>query len=662
MPTEVAHRGQSSSEATRIAWAVAALAISLLPHVGRLPGWVLLLFALASAWRLGAANRGWPLPSTVIRMVITAAGFLLVLATYRTVNGLYAGSALLAVMMALKLLETRQRRDLQVLMFIAYFMVAALLLDRQEVWTLPYLIVATWLITVSLLQAVREGEPLPLRTAAGMVTRMLAAALPIAALLFVLFPRVPGPFWAMPSSGAGTTGLSDTMSPGTVSKLSLSDAVAFRVEFRDEPPPPSQRYWRGPVLHHFNGSSWRQPSPLPLRKGTVETEGRSIRYRVTLEPTDRRWLMALDVPSDWTWYDAWMADDLQLRSRRPVDRLIAYEARSWPDFKAERRLPGLIRKRSLQLPIEQNPRTRAMARELREQYANDGALVDAVLRHFREQPFVYTLQPPALLGRGPMDQFLFETRRGFCEHYASAFTLLMRAAGIPARVVTGYQGGELNPYTGQFVVRQRDAHAWAEVWLEGRGWTRVDPTGAVAPERIELSLEDALPEGEPVPGRYLRSSEFLRQLQLSWDALNSAWNEWILGYGPEKQRRLMEHLGFEDPDWRTLTAVLTAALGVVLGIVALTLAIRYKPRRADPVQRLYQRFVRRLARRGLDRRTGEGPVDFARRAADSLPGAADGIHAITGQYVALRYEPMASAEAEALAVAELRRIISRFRP
>jgi hypothetical protein len=295
---------------------------------------------------------------------------------------------------------------------------------------------------------------------------------------------------------------------------------------------------------------------------------------------------------------------------------------------------------------------------MRTRYANDRSLLTAVLAKFTQEPFVYTLRPPALRGRDPVDEFLFDTRRGFCEHYASAFTVLMRAAGIPARVVTGYQGGELNPISNRMTVRQSDAHAWSEVWLQGEGWVRVDPTAAVAPNRIELSLADAVPAADLTSGRRLRSVPGLMQLQQAWDAVDSAWNEWILGYGPDQQIAFLRSLGIHDPDWRTLAAFLGATLAALIVGLTLWTAWRYRPPPADEVQRLYRRYARRLARRGIRREPWEGPLDYCERSAAGLPAFAGAIHRITTCYVRLRYQ----GETQKSELDRMRKLVRSFRP
>jgi hypothetical protein len=341
-----------------------------------------------------------------------------------------------------------------------------------------------------------------------------------------------------------------------------------------------------------------------------------------------------------------------------VDQLRAYDVRSYPDARTDLDLPPALRALDLRLPPGRNPEAQRLAQALRAEYETDRGLLYAVLARFRDEPFVYTLQPPPLTSGDPVDEFLFETRRGFCEHYASSFAVLMRGAGIPARVVTGYQGGEVNPLSRRMTVRQSDAHAWAEVWLEGEGWVRVDPTAAVAPERIELSLADALPYGERIPGRFLRTLPGLEQLRQGWDALDAAWNDWVLGYGPDRQLALLRSLGVSDPDWRALAVALALAVGCALVALAGWLAWRYRPPAPDETQRLYQRFQSLLARRGLQRHHWEGPVDFAERAMRLRPADAAAIGGITRSYVRLRYEE----DPRPGELERLRRLVQAFRP
>ncbi len=645
--------------ALRLGWMLAALALALAPAITRLPAWVTAAFSCAALWRLAVLRFGWRLPPAWLRLALALVGVFGVLYSFRTFNGLEPGGALLVVMAAMKLLETRARRDIQVLAFIGFFMVLTQLLYDQPIWSLPWLVLAVAAITLALLQGMRGGEPLPWRAASGLVMRMLAFALPVALVLFLLFPRVPGPFWAMPARGAGgLTGLDDEMSPGTVSRLIQSDEVAFRVSFEGPGPRPAERYWRGPVLERFDGWTWRDTERFPQLQPQIELRGPRHRYRMYIEPNGRPWLLAMDYPARWSERDAVLTHEYQLVTRRAIDSLRVVDIESWPQAVPEPAIAPGMRARMQQLPDGRNPRSVALGRELRAVADSDAAFVEAILARFRNEPFVYTLNPPALTGGHPVDDFLFRTRRGFCEHFASAFTVMARAGGVPARVVTGYQGGEVNPYSNRLVVRQSDAHAWAEVWLEARGWMRVDPTGAVAPNRIELSLADALPAGEVLPGAGLRNLPVIRELSQSWDALTSLWTDWVLGYGPERQLALLARLGMPGGDWRNLIAALVVLVAVLLAALALWLAWQLRGPPTPEALRLYRTFCRRLRRSGLPRAPQEGPRDYAARIARTRPDLAAVVRRITALYLALRYEPSAPPGA----LPTLRTELRRFQP
>ncbi len=643
----------------RLGWMLLALAAALVPVALRLPPWITGVFLLAAAWRYTAARRGWDLPGRWLRLALALALVAGVLYSYRTLNGLEAGSALLVAMGAMKILETRARRDIQVLAFIGYFLVLTQLLYDQPVWSLPWLVLTVAAITLALLQGVRHGPPLGASEGIGLVGRMLAFAVPVAAVMWVLFPRVPGPFWALPSTGAsGLTGLDDEMSPGTVTRLIQSDEVAFRVSFEDDVPPNALLYWRGPVLERFDGITWRDGERWPLRSPAMGLRGEPVRYRMVIEPNGRPWILALDYPVRWGDGDILLTHEFQLVTRQPLENLRAVELVSYPAAVPETALGDGARLRLTRLPAGRNPRTVALAAELRRASASDADFVNAVLNRFRSEAFVYTLQPPALAGAHPVDEFLFRTRRGFCEHYASAFTVLARAAGIPARVVTGYQGGELNPVSNRVVVRQSDAHAWSEVWLDGQGWVRVDATGAVAPNRIELGVAEALPAGEALPGAALRGLPLLERLRQNWDALNTVWNDWVLAYGPERQQAFLEWLGLRGADWRTLVLGLTLFVAAVMASLAAWLAWQSRGPGPDPVLRPYRRFCAKLAAAGLERAPAEGPQDFAGRVAALRPDLAAAVAGITDDYVALRYGP----EADPARLRALRQQVRSFSP
>ncbi len=616
------------------------MAVATAPHAMHIPAWPIAAAVLIACWRWLALRQRWRLPGIVVRLMLAVVGFVAVFAAYRTINGVDAGTALLIVMMAMKLTETASSRDLVVLLFISLFLVVANFLYDQSPWSLVWAVPAVWLSCTALLQVSRENRPVAALPALRASGSLLLQALPLMLIIWILFPRVPGPFWALPSASSGaTTGLSDEMAPGSITQLTKSGAVAFRAEFDGQLPPPAERYWRGPVLKQFDGGGWKARQTTPYRQDSLDVDGPPLAYTLYLEPHDQRWLFALDLldPAAVPRY-AVFTSEFQLTSRKRVTNLLRYEVQSFTRYRADTELPVWLRRPYLDLPRGRNPRTAALAAQWREAGASDDAIVQRALAMFRNEEFVYTLQPPALDVRGnPVDQFLFDTRRGFCEHYASAFAVLMRSAGIPSRIVTGYLGGTENPLNGLMTVRQSDAHAWTEVWIAGRGWQRVDPTGAVAPERIESGLSDALPLGESLPGLAFADSELLWRLRHGWDAVSAKWNEWVLGYGQATQASFLRWLGMDNPSIRNLLLALTVAVSGVLMVLSLWLALRARPAPGDPLVPIYNRFCARLAARGTARQPTEGPLDFAGRAAAAHPEAAAEIDAITRLYLSLRY-------------------------
>jgi protein-glutamine gamma-glutamyltransferase len=629
------------SDTTGLVATLAALGLATVWHVAHLPAWITLLLVAAGAWRWAAVKREWRLPSKGVRVALTALATLGVFFSYRTFNGLEAGTAFLVLMAAVKLLETRSARDLTVLVFIGYFLQFAALLRSQAPLQLPFLFVCVIVSTAALMRLHAGASPEPVRLTFRRTGAMFLQALPLTALLFLLFPRLPGPFWGIASAQTGRTGLNDEMTPGDVSDLTASGEVAFRVRFDSSLPPPVQRYWRGPVLHEFDGRSWRHPRAQAFREQPVRYLGAPLDYQITLEPHDRHWILALDIPSDWPRREAFRSYDYQLISPRAITDVASYRLRSYPSYVAGAELSLAMRRRDLQLPPDGNPRSVMLARQMAAQHGNPRETVRAVLRMFREQEFVYTMRPP-LLAADPVDEFLFGTRRGFCEHFASAFTFVMRAAGIPSRIVTGYQGGEFNPLGGYLVVRQSDAHAWSEVWIDGSGWVRIDPTAAVAPERIERGLIAALGQGEPVPGRLRSENALWMQADLAWDLVNDFWNERIVRFDARRQLEMLEELGFDRPDWRTLGFGLAAALAAFFVSLSLFLAWRFRAPQRDWPARLHATAARRLGQRGLTPGPTEGPVAFLDRATECCPDLAGELREIRKLYVSLRYGPQPS--------------------
>lgn len=616
-------------------WGVAGFALAVSPHVPDLKFWIVLLAAALATLRITIEIKQWRMPPKWALILVGFTCLLSVLLSYRTLNGVEAGTAFLVVTGGMKLLETRNVRDLTVLIFVSYFLLFAGFLYHQSLVRLPWMLVTILFLTATLMRT-HQTVPMRIREAFGLTGKMLLQALPIAILLFLFFPRLPGAFWSAPPRDRATMGLDEEMSPGDVSELSVSGEIAFRVRFDGKLPPPRERYWRGLVLHDFDGRTWRRLSIFAPQQ-PLTMQGPAYDYKVMLEPHNRRWVFALDAVTDWPRERAMQTFDQQLLARDPIASMTTFSLQSHTAYRIEGPLPTMTRKMDLRSG-DGNPRSKQLATDLRMRAGSDAAFVQAVLAKFRDEQYFYTLEPPRLEADS-VDDFLFNTRRGFCEHFASAFTLLARAAGIPARVVTGYHGGEFNPMGGYFIVRQSDAHAWSEVWLEGQGWVRVDPTAAVAPERIERGLDAAMSESEPVPGRLLARSTALTQIRLAWDAINTFWNDQIVDFGAVQQRSLLSYFGVEDADWEALGIAMVIALAAFFAALSLYLAWQFRPRTRDPVARIYARLCRRLAGKQLPRLPHEGPNDYITRIMQARPDLVTPLTEARALYINLRYGP-----------------------
>jgi protein-glutamine gamma-glutamyltransferase len=639
-------------------WGIfACLALAMLAHLGSLPVWVLVTVAVSGGLRLVLARRGRPAPPRALRLGITAVAVVLLFAQFRTFNGLSAGAALLALVAGLKMLETETQRDIYVITLSIYFISVAALLESTSFWLFAYLIAVCWLTTAALLR-LTGTLPLPgWRRCLRYSGRLLGQALPLAAALWLLFPRFAGPLWHIPDYGrVASSGLSDSMSPGDIDQLAMSDEVAFRVHFAGATPPPQERYWRGPVLHDFDGHTWMRSYSGQFGAPTFAAQGPAYDYTVSLEPNQRRWLFALDWPSRWSEADAGLSRDYTLMRREPVSRPIDVVATSHTHVRWTAPLSAAMRAGDTRLPPDRNPRSVQLAQSLRREHPDDAEYVRAVLAMFTQQPFYYTLTPPKSADDS-VDAFLFDSKRGFCEHYASAFAMLMRAAGIPARVVTGYQGGTFNPFADYWMVLQSDAHAWDEVWIEGSGWLRVDPTSAIAPERVELAAGETLNAGA-MAGGWRRRFPWLGDARLQLDALKQIWRERILFFDQSSQKQLLESLNIPEPDGQKLVLLLAAALTLVLCWLTWTVRreVDHAPR--DALNRAYSRLCEKLAAAGIPRRSHEGAEDYASRVARQRPDLSPRVTELCLQYSSLRY----AAPPAPITVNEFDAAVRAFRP
>ncbi|TCO75683.1 transglutaminase TgpA family protein [Chromatocurvus halotolerans] len=651
-----------------LAWIIAAQLLLLLPHVLRLPLWIVLLYGAAFFWRLQIYRGRSAVPNRWLKLLFIGASMAGIAASYGSVIGLEPTVALLLVAFALKLLESVARKDGYVVIFLGFFICITEFLFSQDLLIVIYSAVVVWVLTTALIALHRSAaidDTGPMRLAAV----MLLQAVPLMLVLFFLFPRI-GPLWNVPiKTQAAKTGVSDMLRPGDISSLAQSSDVAFRASFAREVPPVSSLYWRGLVMSRIDEGAWRTVSyfetpPAERRAPPVEKTGESLDYSVIIEPTQQQWLYGL------RYAEARQGGILQLPDYRLLNPVVLeqefrYRVRSWPEAALGRDISPWRRRLETQLPEGSNPRTRALAESLYRDTGNDAEYVQRVLALFRQQPFRYTLQPP-LLDNNSMDQFLLETRAGFCEHYAYAFAVLMRAVGVPARVVSGYQGGEINPVNGTVIVHQFDAHAWNEVWLEDRGWVRVDPTAAVSPARIEFGLENAMRE----EGSFLSSSllsplryrgiSWINALRLRYDAVTYQWQSWVVGFDGQQQIDVLRGV-FGEINARLFVGVMLASFGSMLGLVAASLFLRNRQgRHRDPALRHIRLLQTRLRRIGFDLRPGESPGAMGRRAAERFPGASDDLRAIARLADAALYRPLGS-EQRGKMQRSLRRQVRRLR-
>jgi protein-glutamine gamma-glutamyltransferase len=613
-------------------WLFACALATTLPHVVHQPVWLSLLAGTLLLWAAWLWKTDRRLPGRWLLVAVVGAACAGILIEYRSLFGRDPGVAMLVVFITMKLLELKSRRDAMVVVTLGCFLLLTHFFHSQSIPTALWLLATIGLLTATLIR-LHGGPACTPRGTLRHAAILCGQAIPFMLVLYLLFPRISGPLWGLPADAhSGKTGLSDTMSPGSVARLAQSGDIAFRVRFDGAVPPRQKLYWRGPVMENFDGTTWRpyEGRRPPERLDIISPP---IRYQTTLEAHDQRWLLALDAPIALP-EGVRLNGTLTASSRKPVGERQRFSLSASLDYHFNRDEDPATLQRNLSLPPGRNPQALALAARWRAAGNSPEAIIGQAQALFASD-FTYTLQPP-LLGDNGIDQFLFQTRRGFCEHFAAAFVVLMRAANIPARVVGGYQGGELNPLDDHVVIRQSDAHAWAEVWLPERGWIRIDPTASVSPSRIEAGIADALPAGEPLPALVQWRADWIRTLRFRWEAINNAWNQHILGYDPERQRQLLSRLGLPDTDWRSLALM----LGITCSLLAAALmawAIFYKPR-TDPVLRLWHKALRQLARRQVDYAPWEPPLALAQRVRQQHPELADAFQSVVDAYIAARYD------------------------
>lgn len=628
---------------------LATLGLALLPLLLQLPDTLSLL--VAASWLLvSSLSLRWPLP-TIVRLLLVALMLFTIAAQMGVRPGRDTGCALLAAMLAIKGSELRNLRDARSAAGFALLApFSAFLLDQGPL-TLTLGLIAVLATLACLARLARWSIDLPVQAQGVQLRhlgRLLVLALPLTLSAFWLLPRLEGPLWGLPDRAVGRPGLSDTLEPGKWIDLMADDSAALRVQFSTAPPPPEQRYWRGPVMSLFDGQRWER-ADITLQHPTTAPGSGKWRYQIEYEPTDRRQLVALDLPLAAP-PGSQLDGQHSLRSERRLSGLTRWELESSPVVDDATPLPAALRRHYLALPPGYNPRTVALGRQWRQQAGPqaDAAIVQRALEWIGND-FSYTLATP-LAGRHSADEFLFEQRAGFCEHYSSAFAILMRSAGVPTRLVTGYAGGVRNRYGDYWLVRRMDAHAWNEVWLQGRGWVRVDPTAAVAPERIFDTLEQRLADGLTVEQGLLPAlGARWHALQQAGDWLRQRWNRQVLGYDAAAQARLLQYFNLGDDALGRSLLLLSWLAASALAVALMWLLLSRRKRPSDPLLAAWQALGQRYRKIGLEPAPNESAQAWMIRVQRHLPDSP--LPALAQRYNACRY----AGQHDRQLLAELRR-------
>jgi len=592
--------------------------LSALPLYAGMPIAVILSLLAVSLWQLLLIKQKRSNPGKIVLLSMVFLSFVVVRYSYGHIFGQQPGIALVALMTVLKLFETKSNRDCYIIIYSAFFIIASNFFHSQSIWLIIYVFFVIAALISILISLSDRLNTMPLKSRLKLASRFIIYAIPMMLVLFFLFPRIPGPLWGLPDDAfSSRTGLSEEMSPGSINRLINSSAIAFRVKFEQRVPSHSQLYWRGAVLSDYDGRTWRRhdapKSAEPNIKYGDDPEN-SFLYSVTLEPTNLNWLLSLEYPdaADASTRDLKysMNREAMLLTKNKINNVTNYSIRSQVNSSNQALFEQESHKNRL-LPAQMNPGTLKLANQLLQLSEYDAQqYMRRVLSYFRDNGFVYTLSPD-LLGDNAMDDFIFTSRRGFCEHYASAFTYLMRAAGIPARVVVGYQGGRMNPLDDYMIVRQSDAHAWSEVWING-AWQRVDPTAVISPERIEFGILDAGLERAQLPLLLVSNSSVIKNLTFLYDSFQNRWNQWVIGYDQKKQYDLLKSLGLENATPANLILLLVICL-TVTAIVINWFILTKKSTDKDRVQHYYRLLCLKLQRHGFQRDLNEGPMNFENR-------------------------------------------------
>lgn len=635
---------------------LAALSVAILPQIFRLPVWIVLWCIVLWGYMLVAVKRNLPIPNKYMRQILAVIGIAGLFMTFRRTMGGAAYVSLLSIMAGLKPLEIQTHRDRMITVFLAYFLVITSLFDFENLAMTLYMFLSVLFTTAVLIRVNNPTDAF--KSNLKLAIKIMGQAIPLMVVFFLLFPRLEGNLWGFGKRFSGKSGFASAVSPGDISHLVLNNEIAFRAYFKNQSPEPQYLYWRGIVFWHYNGESWRLAQKAARLRRSFQVSN-VYDYTIRLEPHEERWLFAMDIPITHPEM-AGILDDYTMYSKRRIRKRTEYDVKSATIYNTGP-LPHWAKIMGLRLPTRGNPLSRSLAAKLAQHTTSDEEIVQNALEFFSKNEFAYTLRPPPLK-KDRIDDFLFRTRKGFCEHYASAFGFLMRAAGVPTRLVGGYLGGEFNPYGNYLVVRQSDAHVWNEVWLSGKGWVRVDPTLAIAPQRIEGGMQSSVPP-EELPGflairKWGSVSQVIRDILFAWDMLSTQWDIWFMGFSAMEQEELLSKIGVRAQTWKIQAAALCLSIILILALGFLLAKIRKPKKNRDIILENYRKFCKKLSRIGLPKASYQGPLDYADDVISKRPDIQTEVKAITDLYIHLRYQ---GEDADSLKT-QFRKRIDQFKP
>ncbi len=625
---------------TQLIFLFSALGLIVLPHIKNLPPSLYIFFYVLWGWRMLGLWHPQLLPNKIVTLLCAVIAVAIMVYLKLGILGRDPGTAIFVSAVGLKLLEIKSPRDVYLLVCLTFISACTLFLYQQTIFMAAYIILTSSSLLATLVLSTSPGLS-PLRASRTSVN-LLLQALPLTAIMFLFFPRLDAPRWLwFEENNSAISGLSESMTPGEISRLGMSDELAFRVKFEGEIPPQQQLYWRGPVLSLTDGKQWQQQKPQYTHISTrsIKYFGKAYRYQILLEPQRLNYVYALERASEYP-STLRMNSNFQLVSSNKTNQYQEFSLASHSHFYIDH-LTEKDRQTNLQLPTQPSAKINTLVQQLGGFEGHHNQFARNVLNYFTRHNFQYTLTPP-LMHQRPIEQFLFDHRAGFCSHYATAFVYLMRVAGIPARVITGYQGGELNDVGGFLEVRQANAHAWTEIWLDNKGWMRIDPTATVAPERIEqnVNVDQQIASGNVsfTHINSLQSVNWLRQMHRLWSSLDYSWQRWVINYDSDNQAILLDILSlFNIHNLLHALFIFAAFLASLTAFFLLRPSIRAKK---DQAQHLYDKFCHKIYHlTRLQKHASEGPVNFARRVNTDFPDLETDVSSITELYIKIRYQP-----------------------